>query len=141
MRLTAPEQFFGWAIGTSSQEAIEAHAQEAGFETNGAFWDEANAATLQLEGNVMRVLRNAGFQLRDEGHDGNGDLVGSGWVCPQGGAWRHYRKWLTANEIQDIDALIALYPGAYTDLVRGVGPLMVDILSPTIEVWQDQHES
>jgi hypothetical protein len=109
------EHSFGWAISTADEHVIKDNAAEDGVTTGEAFLDAITKDSMQLERNIMRVMRHIGLSLRDEGH-GDDELIGSGWLNEGGTAWRLW-------ETLDDQKTLRCYSGLDT-LFHDCGPML-----------------
>jgi hypothetical protein len=106
--IVGKESSAGFAIGTYSQDLIEANADERFSERHGdpaarkkaqregfirsagtteilitaKGWEQINKDVLQLERNALEWLGKVFNSVRDEGHDKHEDLVGTFWFDP-----------------------------------------------------------
>jgi len=81
-----PKQFnIGFCISTSSVYEIIENSNEKGVPID---FDAVSNGISNIERNCLRGLRESGFTcVSDEGHDGNGDLLGSCMVSTDSPAW------------------------------------------------------
>lgn len=92
----AQKKTCGFAISTYGQSMIEDMAEERareGEEFPGLMtatgeitqkgWDKLGEDISQLEINGLAWLRKNFYNARDEGHDGNDDLIGTLWYSPR----------------------------------------------------------
>ena len=71
---------FGVAIHLSDEHMIREVASEAGIDVDDqAFWDEIERCSAVMEANCLRILREAGLHVSDEGHDEDA-RVASVWI-------------------------------------------------------------
>jgi hypothetical protein len=73
----------GFAIGTSTEDEIEANVEIVGLPAAwpSIDWEEINNAVQRLEQNAVRALSNAGVSCHPEGHAGDSsELVGTAYV-------------------------------------------------------------
>jgi len=130
---------FGFAIGTADQYYIEANARDHEVELTDESWETLNNDSMALEHNCMELLGKAGIQVRDEGHDGQGDLVGSAWVKRGEPAWELVRRWVETDgelfmDASRIEQEIGV-EGAGEILWQGVSELGKDLLDCRIEFF------
>lgn len=84
---------FGFAIRTSHEDMIKEHAAELGLELNDRNWEQVNKDIERLERNIVALLNKHGIDATPEGHDNNGDLIGSASVKTGTPAWEWVSKW------------------------------------------------
>lgn len=75
---------FGFFIATGNEEDIATSAREEGVTLTDVDWDMISFDFRRIEMNMVQLLRDCGFQVRSEGHDGNSDLVGTAWINAAG---------------------------------------------------------
>jgi hypothetical protein len=72
---------FGFAISTGSEDIITSNLQEQGIDVSSVYWEDFNSGLTKLENNLIWILReDAGLMLSPEGHDKDGDYIGTGWL-------------------------------------------------------------
>ena len=136
----AEEVTFGFAITTSDEEAITTAARAAGWlELTDEQWEQINADVLRLERNMLGVLEKCGIRTRDEGHAGDGDLVGTAWAAQQGKV--HLKRWHEDHEGGGADAfattgfIYQAYEGAVDDVWRGISNLGETLLDAYVHFF------
>ena len=70
----------GWSLSTSPEWMIIENAIDDGIEPDAAFWDDVNENIHDFESKYRDILRPYVTYCCDEGHDLEGDLVGSAFV-------------------------------------------------------------
>jgi hypothetical protein len=69
---------FGFIISTSDSSVISDNLRERDIDPDSLDWSELAPSFLAMENNVIALLRQNGVKLQNQGHDGQGDLVGEG---------------------------------------------------------------
>lgn len=126
---------FGFAVMTPEQYEIEDTAHDLGIALD---WDQINADISLIERNAMKVLNNLGIGTSDEGHDGEGDLIGSAWTNSNTPGWTIIKKVAEGddNYIWGIDRFIQLaYRGVEHDLMNGVSEQGKQVLDVRVEFF------
>ena len=89
---------FGFAISTAEEGMIQQNAidQELG-ELTTEQWNALSDDIGKMERNVMKILDKSGIQVSDQGHGGDGALIGSAWVTRRTEGWELLRRWLETD--------------------------------------------
>jgi hypothetical protein len=88
---------FGFAIRTSDQNYIEEIAREIGVALTPENWDLLNSDMMAMERNCLEMLDKSGIRVREEGHAGDGDLVGTAWANLGTPGWDIVKRWADSD--------------------------------------------
>jgi hypothetical protein len=127
----------GFAIGTSSEDEIEANVEIAGLPAGwpSIDWEEINNAVQQIERNAVRALSAAGIGCHPEGHAGdNAELVGTAYVT--GGTPGFQIVWQQVERGERFHTGEGTMPQAIsTGIYTGINPEVARIIDVSIEFF------
>ena len=131
------EVSFGFAIHTSDQQYIEAVAQEIGVALTQENWDALNEDMMAMERNCLEILNKSGIRVREEGHDGTGDLVGSAWTNLGTPSWDIVKRWADSDGqlLSCASEIESAMPSARELLWRNVSELGKSLLDAQISFF------
>ena len=126
---------FGVSISVSGQEAIEERAAELGIELIDVVWERLNADAGVIERNLTKYLARIGIQFRSEGHDSNGDLIGSAWITDQDSSKAEEAVKLVLDVVDTEPKSTSSGTLSNFDVYAGVGPSGQSLLDVTLSFF------
>lgn len=144
LRLAADYQWrdldfeFAFAIGTGSEDMLQANADEAKITLNRSTAVQLTKDALRVEQNVMAALKAAGIRVEDHGHDGTGDLVGSAFIQGKKPPGWHAVAWSVSRDepLMTGSGTIWKVPGLQERIWKGVSTLGQRLLDVSISFYQ-----
>lgn len=130
----------GFAIITSPQGVIEDNAFDKGIELQEEDWAQISAGLERMEINAVQFLAQAFGSARNEGHDANGDLIGSVWIDASTLAHAEILErfeYIDDTAICDFDGLESI---ASPNLFEGVNDLTQSLVDGQIELFDLKPE-
>ena len=67
----------GFAIITTDEHVVGDNARDLDIELTDAVWETLSEDFIKIEQNAFNYIKSKIYWMRDEGHDRNGDLIGS----------------------------------------------------------------